>query len=383
MTGDSLWIGVLSGTSADAADAALVRIGAAPGAIELIGFSSLPIEESLRREIFALAEPVRLRDLLRLDVALGELFAAVSLEVLRSAAVSRERVTGIGSHGQTVAHHPEPSVRATLQLGSAAVLHARTGLPVVHDFRAADLAEGGQGAPLTPIFHHAVFARAGERRAVLNIGGFTNVTYLEGRDPARLIAFDPGPGNALLDRCARLASGGRERFDRDGARARRGRVRPAALEALLSDPYLEKAPPKSTGHERFGEAFFEVARRAVEAEGGGPDDLMATLAALTVESVARAALRFFPGPPARWLLYGGGARNPWLRERLIERLAPAPVETTEAHGVPTEALEAMTFALLGSLAAGGRPGNLPAATGAGRAVVLGSLVPPDAFRGSA
>jgi anhydro-N-acetylmuramic acid kinase len=378
---DALWIGVLSGTSADAADAALVRVGEAPGVVALLALRSIAIPDSVRKEIFALAESVRLRDVLRLDVALGELFAEAALEVMRAAGVSPDRVAGIGSHGQTVAHHPEPAVRATLQLGSAAVMHARTGLPVVSDFRAADLAQGGQGAPLTPIFHHAVFARADERRAVLNIGGFTNVSYLPGLEPDRLIAFDPGPGNALLDRAARLASGGRERFDREGSRARRGRVQAGALERLLGDDYFDAPPPKSTGHERFGQGFFERARAEVEREGGGPDDLMATLAALTVESVARAAERFFPSVPERWLVYGGGARNPALLSGLAERLSPAPVETTERHGVPTGALEAMTFALLGSLAARGIAGNLPAATGARRAVVLGSLVPPHAFRG--
>jgi anhydro-N-acetylmuramic acid kinase len=383
VAGETLWIGVLSGTSADAADAALVRVGEAPGDVRLAAFASLPIDDSLRRELFALGGPVRLRDLLRLDVALGERFAEAALEVLRRAGVARGRVAGIGSHGQTVAHHPEPEVRATLQLGSAAVIHARTGLPVISDFRSADLAQGGQGAPLTPIFHHAVFARAGERRAVLNIGGFTNLTYLPGLDAGRLVAFDPGPGNALLDRCARLASDGRERFDRDGARARRGRIQPRALERLLDDAYFAAPPPKSTGHERFGDAFFESARAAVEREGGTLDDLMATLTALTVESVARAAERFLPGAPERWLICGGGASNPALFDGLAARLGPAPVEGTDGHGVPAGALEAMTFALLGALAARGSPGNLPAATGARRAVVLGSLVPPDAFRSSA
>ena len=205
------------------------------------------------------------------------------------------------------------------------------------------------------------------------------MSYLPDRDPAHVIAFDPGPGNALLDRAARWASEGRERYDRDGARAARGRVQRELLEEWLADPYFERAPPKSTGHERFGEAFFARARDALLARGGAPDDLFATLAQLTVESVARAAERFFPAPPERWILCGGGARNPALVRALGARLAPAQLDTTDAHGVPSDTLEAIAFAVLGHCASRGEPSNLPAATGASRAVCLGTVTPPNSF----
>jgi len=371
----------MSGTSADAIDAVVVRLGREPHEIELVGAYEEPLEDELRARIHALVQgAVPLRELLALDALLGERFAAAALGAARAAGVRLEDVRGIASHGQTVAHYPEAAVHNTLQIGSAALIHARTGRPVVSDFRRADMAAGGQGAPLTPFFHFHRFADTKERRAVLNVGGFTNVSYLPNRDPAHVIAFDPGPGNALLDRAARWASGGADRYDRDGARAARGRVVRELVEEWLTDPYFQRPPPKSTGHEHFGEAFFARARDAVLLRGGAPDDLFASLAELTVESVARAAERFFPQPAERWILCGGGARNPELRRRLAARVAPAQLDTTDAHGVPSDALEAIAFAVLGHCASRGEPSNLPAATGASRAVCLGTVTPPDSFR---
>ncbi len=376
-----LWIGLMSGTSADAVDAALVRVGRDPGDVELLAFREEPIEEALRERIHALTfGPLELRALVKLDVALGERFAAAALGVAREARVALAEIRGIGSHGQTVGHYPEPDVRGTLQIGAASVIHERTGRPVVSDFRRADLAAGGQGAPLTPFFHFSRFAQDGERRALLNIGGFTNVSYLPGRDAARVLAFDPGPGNALLDRAARWVSGGAERFDRDGVRSLRGRVHEPLVEAWLADPYFARRPPKSTGHEHFDASYFERARDAVLERGGAPDDVFASLARLTVESVVRAAQQFLPGPVERWILYGGGVRNRALVEGLRTRLAPALVETTDVHGVPSGALEAITFALLGHCASLGVASNLPAANGESREVCLGTLCPPNAFR---
>jgi anhydro-N-acetylmuramic acid kinase len=316
-----------------------------------------------------------------LDRRLGERFADAALELIRQSGVVAEQIEGIGSHGQTLGHFPEQEVHGTLQIGSPSVIHERTGIPVVADFRSADMAAGGQGAPLTPFLHHAVLASDQEARAVLNIGGFTNVSFLPGPDAAQVVAFDPGPGNALLDRAARAASG--ERFDRDGRSALRGRVCEPALADLLADPYLAKAPPKSTGHEYFGEAFFERARARVKGEGGSPDDLMATLVAFTVGAVVEAARRFSPSPPARWIVYGGGTQNPALMSGLAAALAPAEFETSDRFGLPAGALEAIAFALLGFCGARGLPSNVPAATGARRAVSLGSATPAGAFRSRA
>lgn len=367
----------MSGTSADAADAALVRLAGSVRELELLAFHSEPLPDSLRERIHGLVQgPVRVRELAQLDVELGERFAASALAVVQAAGLVPEAISGIGSHGQTVGHFPEPEIRASLQLGSPAVLHERTGIPVVADFRRADLAAGGQGAPLTPFFHHAFFASEAEPRALLNLGGFTNLSYLPDPDPAHVVAFDPGPGNALLDRAARWASGGRERFDSDGARARAGQVHGEVLEELLADPYFAKPPPKSTGHEHFGAAFFERARDGVLGRNGTPEDVLATLTRFTAASVRDQAGRFLPGVPARWILYGGGLRNSLLVSALRAELEPTPIETSDQHGVPARALEAVSFAVLGWAARRGVPGNLPSATGARRAVVLGSATPP-------
>jgi anhydro-N-acetylmuramic acid kinase len=269
-------------------------------------------------------------------------------------------------------------VRGTLQIGSAAVIHERTGRPVVSDFRRADLAAGGQGAPLTPFFHYYRFADADERRAVLNIGGFTNVSYLPGRDPKAVLAFDPGPGNALLDRAARWASNGRERIDRDGARASRGRVHEALLEEWLADP-TSRAGRQEHGPRASAERSSR-ARDAVLAAGGSPTTCSRRWRAHG-RGVARGRA-LLPERAERWILYGGGVHNRALVEGLRARVAPAPLETTDAWGVPSGALEAIAFAVLGHCASLGLPSNLPAATGAARAVCLGALNPPDAFRAS-
>jgi anhydro-N-acetylmuramic acid kinase len=371
----------MSGTSADGVDAALVRIGEEARDLELVAFRTEPIDEAFRARIHGLIEgKPPLRDVVALNREIGERFADAALHVMGEAGVRREEVTGIGSHGQTVGHFPETEVGGTLQLGSPAVIHEWTEIPVVADFRSADVAAGGQGAPLTPFFHHAYFARSDERRAILNIGGFTNVTYLPGRRLEEVLGFDPGPGNSLLDRAARWVSEGVERFDRDGTRALRGQGLSEVIEELLEDPYFAAPPPKSTGHERFGSAFFERARERVESAGGTSDDLLATLAQLTVESVARSAEQFFPGSVERWIVYGGGADNPALLESFRRRVAPIPVERSDEQGLPGGALEAVAFAVLGWASSRGVPSNVPRATGARRSVVLGSATPPNAFR---
>lgn len=373
-----LWIGLMSGTSADAVDAALVRIGDQPSDLELVEFIEEPLPAELATQVREFsARKVLLRELLELNRSLAERFAGAATRLLEQAGVDPAEVEGIGSHGQTVAHHPEPPARGSLQLADPAVISQQTGIPVVSDFRSADLAAGGQGAPLTPFFHCVAFA-ASAPCAVLNIGGFTNVSYMGEGPESTIIGFDPGPGNALLDRAAQFASEGGARYDSDGSIAASGQVQESALESLLQDDYFSRPPPKSTGHEHFGAAFLAHARELVEAAGGGAADLQATLAELTVQSVVRSA-RFAPVPPEVWIVYGGGVRNLDLMRRLARAVEPRPCRTSDELGVPTDALEAMTFALLGWCAAHGQPSNLPEVTGATQALVLGSVTPPNAF----
>lgn len=374
-------IGLMSGTSADGIDAALVEwpAGTAAQPFRLVAFHEEPFEAELQARIHRLAAaavpgPEALRELARLDVLLGERFAAAATALAERAGLPLESVDAIASHGQTVAHHPED--RATLQIGDPSVIAERTGVTTVADFRPRDVAAGGEGAPLAPFFHFAALGHPDETRAVLNLGGIANVTWIpRSAKPDDVIAFDVGPANALLDGVVRVASGGSERFDRDGERARRGRADPALLARLLDDDFLRRPPPKSTGRERYGTREAEAYAAAWRDAGRPLEDLLATLAAFTVEAVARACRELLPALPERLLVCGGGARNPALMEGLARALPRARVEPVDAAGVPSAAVEAMAFALMGRNALLGIPNHLPRTTGASRAAVLGEIVP--------
>ena len=378
-----LVIGLMSGTSADGVDAALVEWPEGPAArpFRLVAFREEPFEPALQARIHQLAAgrvpgPAALRELATLDVELGERFAAAAAGVADAAGVSLERVAAIASHGQTVAHYPE--ARATLQIGDPSVIAERTGCTTVADFRPRDVAAGGEGAPLAPFFHFAAFGDPAESRVALNLGGIANVTWIpRGAGPDDVLAFDVGPANALVDGVVQTLTGGRERMDRDGARARRGRVDEALLARLLDDDFLRRPPPKSTGRERYGLAEAEQLAAASTRERRSTDDLVATLTAFTTQAVALACRSFLVsgGPPERLLVGGGGARNPAVMEALARALPGVRVEPFDAAGVPAQAAEAMAFSLLGRNALLGIPNHLPRTTGAKRAAVLGEIVP--------
>jgi anhydro-N-acetylmuramic acid kinase len=368
-----LVIGLLSGTSADGADAALCELagsGEATGA-RILGFTSTAFDRPLRERLFALAA-AEASELAEVDVLLGEAFAQAALAVCEAAGVSMADVDLIGSHGQTAAHLPRSAGKlgATLQVGEAAVIAERTGKPVISDFRVRDVAAGGEGAPLVPLVDHLIFRAPGRRRAMQNIGGIANVT-LVGTSLDDLVAFDNGPGNMPLDAVARAASRGLEAFDRDGLRAARGRVDPALLGELERNPYLAQPPPKSTGRELFGKRFVYP---LLDAWRGRPlDDLLATLTRFSAIAIARSYREHLPAPPDEVFVSGGGARNPTLMRHLSELCAPIPVHTTEALGVDPDAKEALAFAVLAHETLFGHPGNVPRATGARGPRVLGKL----------
>jgi anhydro-N-acetylmuramic acid kinase len=377
-------IGLMSGTSADGIDAALVEWpdDGSVRPFRLLAAAEEPLESALQDRIHALAAgrvpgPEALRELAALDVLLADRFAAAAAAVARAAGTSLRDVAAIASHGQTVAHHPE--LGASLQIGDPSRIAERTGVATIADFRARDLAAGGEGAPLAPFFHHAVFADAREGRLALNLGGIANVTWLPaGAGPDDVVAFDVGPANALLDGVVRALSGGRERFDRDGDGARRGAVDPGLLDDLLDDDYLRRPPPKSTGRERYGLDAAEALAARWQQAGRPADDLLATLVAFTAESVARAVRDFCggAGAVARVLVGGGGARNPAVMDALRTALGGAArVDPFDAAGVPADAAEAMAFSLLGRNALLGLPNHLPRCTGARRAAVLGEIAP--------
>jgi len=373
-------IGLMSGTSADGVDAALVEWprGEAARPFRLLAQREDPFPAELQQRIHALAagrsEPrSALRELAALDVALGERFAEAARAVAEDAGVALAEIDAIASHGQTVAHHPE--LRATLQIGDPSVIAERTGVTTVADFRPRDVAAGGEGAPLAPFFHFAAFADPNEGRIALNLGGIANATWLPPNARKEdVIAFDVGPANALIDGVIVTATRGAERMDRDGRRALRGTVDAALLAELLDDDFLRAPPPKSTGRERYGLAEAEA---LVARWRDRPlDDLVATLLAFSAEAVGHACREHLAGAHvARLLVGGGGARNPAFERALRAAVPGAAVEPFDAHGVPAGAAEAIAFALLGRNALLGLPNHLPRTTGARAARVLGEIVP--------
>lgn len=391
-------VGLLSGTSADGVDAALLEVteasGEPPSALvlpraALLAYRELPLPREVReRVLHAAAGEARTREVALLRRELGHWFGRAAGELLREAKVDPTRVAALGCHGQTVWHEPPVDGEGglhpngtSLQLGDPAVVASITGIPVVSDFRSADLAAGGEGAPLVPWPDRVLFSRPGEALALQNLGGMGNVTWLPPReDPRDPVAFDTGPGNALLDVAAELASGGEATFDRDGALAASGEVDRELLARLLDDPFFRRPPPRSTGRERFGRPLVESLARERGLEPGvaqGWDALAATLAALTVESVAAAYREWVvPRGVDRVILTGGGARNPVLVDGLRAALAPLPVETgSAALGMDPAAREAAAFALLAWAFLFGVPGNVPSCTGASGPRILGSWTP--------
>ena len=372
-------IGLMSGTSADGVDAALVEWppGEAARPFRLLAQREDPFPSELQKRIHALAAGrcapgAALRELAALDVELGERFAEAAIAVARDAGVALAQIDAIASHGQTVAHHPE--LRATLQIGDPSLIAERTGITTVADFRPRDVAAGGEGAPLAPFLHFAAFADPTENRVALNLGGIANVTWLPAGAAAEdVIAFDVGPANALVDAVVQLATRGVERMDANGARAQRGRVDAALLAELLDDDFLRAPPPKSTGRERYGLAEAEA---LLARWGERPlDDLVATLLAFSAEAVGHACREHLRAPVARLLVGGGGARNPAFVRALGKTVPGAAIDPFDAHGVPAGAAEAIAFALLGRNTLLGLPNHLPRTTGARAARVLGEIVP--------
>ncbi len=382
---ERLVVGLMSGTSVDGVDAALVRIGGAGrgGArASVAAFATHPFPSALRADVLRLSHgDGSPEDVSRLSFALGALFADAALAVLEAAGVAAGEVDAIASHGQTVSHTPPTRAGertgATLQIGEPAVIASRTGIPVVSNFRAADVALGGQGAPLIPYADWLLLTHGAKSRAVQNIGGIGNVTYLSANaDASDVVGFDTGPGNMLMDRAAHDATNGALTYDKDGALAQAGTVDETVLQWLLSHPFLAKTPPKSAGREEFGEAFFRDAQARFLSRGASPADVVATFTTFTARSIADAYRRFLPRMPDEIIVGGGGARNLHLMTLLARELAPQPVLTHEDVGINGDSKEALAFALLADAFLRGEAATIPRVTGASRAALAGSLTLP-------
>jgi anhydro-N-acetylmuramic acid kinase len=374
-----LVVGLMSGTSADSIDVAICQIKgqATDVGIELIHYREHAHVPAVKSQVLG-ASDLDLRAIAELNVLLGEAFAEACLLSLNEASLSAADVDLVGSHGQTVYHHSgvAGARRATLQLGDGDVIAVRTGQYVISDFRARDIAAGGEGAPLSPVADSILFAErepgARRRRAILNLGGIANLTVLD-ENPAHVCGFDTGPANAPLDRLARRLSDGALACDQDGCFARVGRVNESLLAHLLDgDPFIARHPPKSTGFEMYGDAF--VADAAAR-HGSYDADLMATLTEFSARTVARGIEQCAQlGPPVEEVIAaGGGIKNPILMQRIRALVAPVPVRRSDDLGVPSDAREAMAFAILADMTLRGLTAWLPSITGASAPKLLGKL----------
>lgn len=360
------FIGLMSGTSMDGIDAVLVQFPEGRLPVIFAAHTHPWPEDTLRRlQAVAAGDPVSSATLAALDSEAGEVFAQAALAVASS---HRGPITAIGSHGQTVAHNPNGPYPATLQLGNPAVIAERTGITTVADFRRRDIAAGGQGAPLVPAFHEAIFRDQIIDRAVINIGGIANITLLPADPRQPVLGFDTGPGNCLMDAWVRESKG--LPFDEGGQLAATGTVDQGLLDRLLADPYFSENAPKSTGTDYFSLAWL---RRSVVLTQLDAADIQATLAALTAQSIAEALRETLPAV-GEVLVCGGGAHNPVLMDLLQNHLS-RPVHSTANAGMEPDWIEAVAFAWLAYRTLEDLPGNLPTVTGARGPRVLGAIYP--------
>jgi anhydro-N-acetylmuramic acid kinase len=374
--------GLMSGTSVDGADVAIVDVSRRK--VQLRAFEMFAYPPALRERILSLCRPesARLDDICHYNFVLGEVFADAVIKLCSKSGITLSSIDLIGSHGQTIYHnargrrHGRRAIRSTLQIGEPSVIAQRTGIATVADFRPRDMAAGGEGAPLVPFADYILFSHNRLTRAVQNIGGIANVTLLPGGGVlGEVTAFDTGPGNMVIDGIIRLATGGKRNFDRNGKMAARGTIDKTLLGDMLRHPFLRRTPPKSTGREEFGAAFVEhIYRRAVEI-GLSDADIVATVTAFTARSIAQAYRQFLPSMPDEVILCGGGAHNGTLVEMLRSELADVKMLSTDDFGISVDAKEAVSFAVLAWATIKGMPNNLPGATGAEQPVVLGKIVP--------
>jgi anhydro-N-acetylmuramic acid kinase len=364
-------VGLMSGTSLDGIDVAIVDIDKKK--VTCKAFHSVPYPKAVREALLSVSNNItHTATISRLNFLLGALYADAIHETCRRKRVPLNSIDLCGLHGQTIFHEGQPveylgmRVASTLQIGEAAVVAERTGIPTISNFRERDMAAGGKGAPLVPYVDYLLFHQRRIGRIALNIGGIANITVIPAAaKPADLIAFDTGPGNMIIDALASHKTTGRQRYDRDGRIAKASNIHSRMLEAMLSDPYFSVAPPKSAGREQFGHEFAS----GLIATGLPIDDLIATATEFTAQSIAAAILPF--SNITELIAAGGGIHNRQIMRRLRELLPHLAVTTTAAHGIDPDAKEAIAFAVLAHEHIHHRPANIPSATGARRAAILG------------
>ena len=370
MTAPQNFVGLISGTSVDGIDACVARFDASGKLVDMPAFATYPYSQVLQERLLALGQgssKPSLQEVAQLDHQVGAAFADAAVAIVKQAGLNASDITAVGSHGQTLFHGPDDATRNSLQIGDANLVAARLGVPTVADFRRADMAVGGHGAPLAPALHAALW-RADQDRAIVNLGGIANVTLLPGDSTRAVLAFDTGPANALLDAWADRHLG--QAYDAGGQWAATGTAIDGLLARLMAEPYFSQRPPKSTGRETFNLAWLE--RHLAEFSSLAAEDIQATLVALTTYSVADAIKANLP-ECGEVFVCGGGAFNPVLMAALARELSGATCGTTENLGMAPDAVEAVAFAWLAMQRMRRQPGNLPSVTGAQRAVMLGAV----------
>jgi anhydro-N-acetylmuramic acid kinase len=386
-----LVLGLMSGTSADGIDVALAKVSGSPPRLksELLAHAAFKLPTAVRAEILRVAEQSKTAagDLSQLNFRLGQVFAEAALNACRKFRVDIRKIALIGSHGQTVFHQGRPSkylghpTASTLQIGEASVIAARTGVTTVADFRPADIAAGGQGAPLVPFADYVLYRHETLGRVSLNLGGIANITVIPTRaTPAQILAFDTGPANMLIDALVRHFTLGRQQFDQNASLAAQGRGIPELLNDLMRDPYLKLSPPKSTGREYYGAAYRKKILALGRRHRAKPNDLIRAATIFTALSIVDALHRFvLPNHKIHQLIVsGGGANNPLILAQLAAALPAIEIVPSSQLGVPEDAKEAYAFALLAYETWHQRASNIPSATGARKAAILGriSYAPP-------
>ena len=379
-------IGLMSGTSVDGVDAALVKIRGhgLETQVELLAFHPHPFEATVRDRIFDLFQPEtsRVDEICQMNFLIGEVFADAALSVIYDAKLEVGEIDLIGSHGQTVYHLPPQKgvqyVPSTLQLGEPAVIAYRTGIPTIANFRVADLAAGGQGAPLVPYVDFLLFRQTDRTVALQNIGGISNVTLIPaGAAGSDVLASDTGPGNMIIDSVMEILTDGEEKYDNAGQLAAQGSVCESLLEEWLQHPFISARPPKTTGREAFGRQFADQAIQQAQNQNLASADLVATLTAFTAQTIFDYYRRFlFPHSSVDEIyISGGGSHNLTLMQHLKTLFQPIPLLPIDSIGFSSDAKEAIAFAVLANEAVHGHPTNLPQVTGASQPMVLGTFSP--------
>lgn len=365
------YIGLLSGTSMDAVDSALVDFS--DNRPVLLHYQQWPLDLALREKLISIDKNTSIDVLTQLDVELGRAFAKAALDLLKEKKINATEVVAIGSHGQTIMHRPEPPVPSTLQIGDPNIIACTTGITVVADFRRMDMAAGGQGAPLAPVFHHYVFSDQAEHRVVVNIGGMGNITILPSlNSKLPVTGFDTGPGNVLLDAWASQHT--QEKMDINGAWAASGKLNNNLLSHFLEDKFFTLPSPKSTGRDYFNMQWLQTKLESSNQQLS-PEDVQRTLTELTAVTISN-AIRKNAADTRTVLVCGGGVHNDFLMKSLATNLSDLRIASTGEYGIDPDAVEAMMFALLAKYRLEKLPGNIPAVTGANCSVILGGVYLP-------